>query len=69
MSLMIEIRLIEIKKYNFNQFGYEKFECIRNWELIKCKPYKDYEFRFSENEFMKNKSIRCFINNGAGFSR
>ena len=71
MSLMIEIRLsfdcnlpnsclIETKKYNFNQLSYEKFDCIRNCELIKCKPYKDYEFRFDENEFMKNKSKKCF---------
>ena len=54
--------LIETKKYEFNQFGYEKFECTSNCEVIKCKPLKDYELRFSENEFMYNKSSKCFIN-------
>ena len=70
-SLMIERRstfdcnlpnscFIETKKYDFNQFGYEKMDCLRNCEIIKCKPYKDYHFRFVENEFMKNKSKKCF---------
>ena len=70
-SLMIEIRLafdcnlpndclIETKKYDFNHFGYEKMDCISNCQIIKCKPYNDYHLRFSENEFMKNQSKKCF---------
>ena len=53
--------ILETKKYEVNQFGNEKTVCDLDCKEIKCKPDRGFQFRFIENDFMKNRSNKCFF--------
>ena len=74
ISLMIKTRfafdcslpngcLIETKKYGPNQYSNERNLCLKNCQVIKCRPQDEsFQFQFIENAFMANNSNGCFIN-------